>query len=342
MSERVSGTRQADEWLRNAESALGIGFWTWNAAEARLICSQGLFDLVGVNPAGVQLDPMFMESLVHPKDRLTLDDAAALVADPRQFDRRFRVIRPDGELRWLRSQARSFFDRTGNLTKVVASVVDFTEDQSLRRRASNMRALLHNVSSLTGAALWIAREDGQLIERICADQDNELPDNSGGALPWRDIVHPDDLQHVPATWLEAVRGKTIYRFQGRVRMADGEYHTIHAAGLPFPSQFSPDPYWGGVSARDTRLLSPSVNSDDTQTMLLSPGQVRACRALLDWSAEKLSAAAGVSVSTIRRLESNEVSQGQGDSMRLVMIAFREAGLRIWRGDDDRFCVSDLR
>ncbi len=338
MNERMG--RQPEEWLRLAEEALDVGFWTWHAADNRLIASSGFFRLVGVNPAGVQLDPHFVESLVHPKDRIQLNDSHDLLTDSRQAERRFRIIRPDGQMRWLESRASSFFDRDGIVTRVVAVVADITDDHAQRRRLGNLQGLLHNLSRLMGAALWIADDDGKLIDRFSADESNKLMGSVGGPSNWRDIIHPDDLLRVPAAWKEAVSKRSMYRFSGRMLMADGKYRPLEAVGLPLDPEHSPDPYWAGFAASDTGALSSKMASGDPEAVLLSSGQVRACRALLNWTAEDLAAQAGISVSTIRRLEGNEATQGQGDSMRLVVLAFREAGLRIWKGEDGRFCLSD--
>ncbi|QQR40344.1 PAS domain-containing protein [Devosia rhizoryzae] len=337
MNERVA--RQPEDWLRLAEGALHIGFWTWTVADARLTCSPGFFDLVGVNPAGVQLDPGFIEQLVHPKDRLAVDDANKLAIDSRQADRRFRIIRPDGQLRCLRSQARSFFDRDGVVTRVVAVVSDISESHALQRRTGHLTGLIYNLARLMNAAFWIADEDGRLIERFSADEHNDLK-KTGGSINWRDVVHPDDVARTPAAWRDAVANKRSFRFDGRMLMSDGEYRALHAAGLPFLPEHSSDPYWGGFSAAEIHYVSPATALGESALRTLTSGQLRACRALLNWTAETLAAKAGISVSTIRRLEGNEMSQGQGDSMRLVMLAFREAGLKIWRGEDGRFCVSD--
>jgi PAS domain S-box-containing protein len=339
MNERL--VRQPEEWLRAAESALGIGFWTWNAADARLTCSAGFCELVGVNPAGVQLDLTFLESLVHPKDKLAIDDQHELATSSCQTDRHYRLIRPDGQLRCLHSQTRSFFDRDGAVTRVIAVVADVSEEQALRRRHGHYRALLQNISKLMGAALWISDKDGRLVDSFDAEGALKITAQVGGSSNWREILHPEDVTRMRTAWAEAVASDQLYRFNGRVQMADGEFRTFHAAGLPFAPEYSSDGYWGGFSATDRISMTPRTIFGETATFLLTPGQVRACRALLNWTAETLAARAGLSVSTVRRIEGNDFSQGQGDSMRLVMIAFQEAGLRIWQGDDGRFCVSDM-
>lgn len=338
MAERSPGVRQSDEWVRAAEARLGVGFWSWDIATARLHCSAGLYALAGINPAGLHLDLAFLETLVHPRDRLPVDDPNGFVTDSRQTDRQFRIIRPDGQLRHLRSEARRLFDRDGNATRVVAVVSDITERQDTDERLANSRALLQNISQLVGAVLWIADEDGRLIDHVGSDLLDANAAPGDDVTNWRTSLHPDDLERLPDLWRETVGNRKPYSFTPRLRLATGEYQQFHIEGLPFSSEISSNLYYGGFSSRNARITAPRTTRDDVTS--LTPAQVRACRALLDWTAEMLAQNAGISVSTVRRIEGAE-APGQGDSLRLVLLAFREAGLTISRDERGRFCVSDI-
>jgi hypothetical protein len=111
--------------------------------------------------------------------------------------------------------------------------------------------------------------------------------------------------------------------------------------LPFETRNSHERRWAGYAVSSFPQGGESTDTHATNEMLLTPGQVRACRALLGWTAETLATRAGISVSTVRRMEGVEVSQGQGESMRLVLAAFRDAGLKIWLGTDGKFCLSEM-
>jgi hypothetical protein len=338
MAERGSGIRQSDEWLRVAEARLGIGFWSWDIATAKLQCSPGLYALAGLNPAGLHLDLAFFETLVHPRDRLPADDPQSFALDPRQSDRRFRIIWPDGQLHHLRSEARHLFDRDGNVTRVVAVISDVTDQMDTQRRLVSKRALLDTVSQLVEAVFWIADEEGRVVSQFGDVLGGEDQSSDDDLTNWRTGIHPDDLERLPALWREAVQRRKPYRFAPRLKGAGTEYQQFYVEGLPFPAEAMPDHYYGGTFSRNPRVNHSGKASDPITT--LTPAQVRACRAILDWTAEMLAHKAGVSLSTVRRVEGAGSTQGQGDSMRLIVQAFRDAGLSIWRDDSGSFCVSD--
>jgi ribosome-binding protein aMBF1 (putative translation factor) len=71
--------------------------------------------------------------------------------------------------------------------------------------------------------------------------------------------------------------------------------------------------------------------------MISSSQIRAAKALLRWSGENLANKAGVSLSTIRRVEASE---GVPDTQNMktllsIMKALEEAGIEFIGAPDDR-------
>lgn len=63
--------------------------------------------------------------------------------------------------------------------------------------------------------------------------------------------------------------------------------------------------------------------------MISPGQMKAARALLGWDQRQLADAAGVSVPTIQRMEaSGETVRGNVETLVKVVEALRRAGIEL--------------
>lgn len=60
-----------EKGIETALNMVGVGVWEHLLPEDRIICSDGIYQLVGVDPAAGRLQPNFWPSRVHP------DDAAA-------------------------------------------------------------------------------------------------------------------------------------------------------------------------------------------------------------------------------------------------------------------------
>ena len=66
---------------------------------------------------------------------------------------------------------------------------------------------------------------------------------------------------------------------------------------------------------------------------ISVRQVKAARALLDWSQEGLAAASGVSIPTVRRLEAMDGElRGRAETAKRLRAALEEAGVEFTNGD----------
>lgn len=336
MNEISAGFRQAEEWVRAVEGRLDVGFWTLDIETGRLVCSPGLYALVGVNSASLHLDLPFIESMVHPADRLAIESLGDYATDSRQVDRHFRLIRPDAQARCLRSQATRLYDREGVPSRVVCVVSDVTEKHELTSRLDKKRALLLVVAQILDGSLWIADEHGNMLEQFAPN----IPGVGVYDEPekWRDGLHPDDIDRLAEVWRDTVSRRQPYFFAPRRVQPDGSYQRIHVAGLPLSRELSPEFNYGGLSSRNSRLL-PAFTPQKTEEPVMTPAQVRACRVLLNWTAETLAQKAGISVSTIRRIEGAQTGQGQGESIRMVTAAFKEAGLTMSQSEDGRFSIT---
>lgn len=63
--------------------------------------------------------------------------------------------------------------------------------------------------------------------------------------------------------------------------------------------------------------------------MLSPGQMRAARALLGWDQRRLAEASGVSLPTIRRMEASEHNvRGNVDTLVKVVDALERGGVQL--------------
>ena len=125
--------------LSEAQKLAGLGCWEWDPSSGRVIWSEELYRIYGVSPQDFR--PSFENYLerVHPEDRnRTAGTVAAAVTQGRGFTFEERIVRPDGEVRLLRSHGEVVRDREGRATKVLGACLDITEQKAAE---SALRAL---------------------------------------------------------------------------------------------------------------------------------------------------------------------------------------------------------
>jgi len=192
-----------------ALEASGIGIWQHNIAKNQTRWDEQLKAIYGVPKA--PLDVIWLDS-IHPDD-LAPTNAIFLRAIETKSDyaSEFRIIRPDGAIRYLRSRARYFVDAAGDPCFVGAEW-DVTDDVLLNKELERSRAearLAADHDHLTGllnrrsfdfALSELARQESAKVTLLHIDVDHfkEINDRFGHAVG--DLV----LRHVSKILLEAI------------------------------------------------------------------------------------------------------------------------------------------
>ncbi|MBI1684878.1 transcriptional regulator [Caulobacter hibisci] len=68
---------------------------------------------------------------------------------------------------------------------------------------------------------------------------------------------------------------------------------------------------------------------------MTAGQIRAARGLIDWSGPNLAEASGISLHTIRRMETMGPERSTAANVQAVKRALEEAGI-VFQGENDEF------
>jgi formate hydrogenlyase transcriptional activator len=144
LKQQVAARRSAEAALGESNEHLGLalssaemGTWRWTAATDTATRDRHLNQMLGleseVRPAS--LADWFEH--IHPDDRAmvrTQFDRA--MQDHVPYSSEFRIIRPDGTVRWLRSQGRPYYDDDGRLEYMTGVALDITDrriaDEALR------------------------------------------------------------------------------------------------------------------------------------------------------------------------------------------------------------------
>ncbi|HKN71871.1 MAG TPA: PAS domain S-box protein [Terriglobales bacterium] len=150
--EDITEQKQADEALRESErrQQLALQIGKIGAFELDLEGGRGTWtaefaEIWGI-PSGFagNFATFFSWELVHPEDRARVKEEFAELAQSREEgESEFRVIRPDGVVRWIRGRGLVVADTAAGSLRVVGVILDITEqkqaEDALRRGEENYR-----------------------------------------------------------------------------------------------------------------------------------------------------------------------------------------------------------
>jgi two-component system cell cycle sensor histidine kinase/response regulator CckA len=180
----ITGKKQAEEALLQSQERLQLalkaarmGTWRWDVRTNALNWDQGLHQLYGLDGTSIETYEAFIR-LVHPDDRAyvagSVERALRLGGG---LDYEFRIVLPDGRIRWLADQGHVVRDGAGNVIYMTGVCLDVTERKYVDERLRQAQRM-ESVGQLAGG---IAHEANNMMSVVlgCADyvlQRSDLPD----------------------------------------------------------------------------------------------------------------------------------------------------------------------
>src|SRR5437868_5325076 len=148
------------EQRRSLAIAAGkMGSWDWDWVNGDWMWDEGQYQILGVDPKSFVVTPVNIQALLHPDDIDEQRKALAQFAKgAKSYEAEFRIIRPDGEMRWCVGTAAATHDRAGRVVRVSGVTVDITERKHAEERQNLLaREVDHRAKNALALAQSIVR-----------------------------------------------------------------------------------------------------------------------------------------------------------------------------------------
>ncbi|MCG3115827.1 MAG: PAS domain S-box protein [Candidatus Manganitrophus sp. SA1] len=135
--------RQSEERFRQVAESIREVFWMTSTDKNEMIyVSPAYQEVWGVSPRKLYEEPRAWLDTIHPEDR-----ARVIAAFPKQatgeYDLQYRIIRPDGSIRWIRDRAFPIRNAAGAVYRVAGIAEDITErkqdEEALQRAYKDLK-----------------------------------------------------------------------------------------------------------------------------------------------------------------------------------------------------------
>ena len=142
----IQRIRRNEEKLKEAQKIAGMGSWEWDITHGKISWSEQLYNVLGLQTG--HLEPSFKAFIecVHPDERVDIRQLIARsIRIVQPFSKDFRIIRPDGEMRWVHGEGQT---RPGDERhrEWFGTIQDITE----RKQAENQVRQMAYYDPLTG------------------------------------------------------------------------------------------------------------------------------------------------------------------------------------------------
>lgn len=195
----------------------------------------GVRDIYGVEPEDLLRDPDLIRRYRHPADQARLEiDVDLMSRGPIDLGGEFRILLPDGRVRWLMRRSTAVtIDDSGVLR--VGVLIDVTDQRETEEALRRNEALWKLALESAGDGVWdwnLATGEEYLSASMLAMygfSEDELP-RIADALDGR--THPDDRVQMLRDRQDHFEGRTpIYRNEHRVQCKDGSWKWVLTRGM---------------------------------------------------------------------------------------------------------------
>ena len=119
--------------LREIVENVGYVFWLRDLKEERLLYVSPAFETIWGRPvASLLASPSTWADSIHPDDREEILRAAFVDARLGDDKRQYRIVRPDGTVRWIEDRAFPVRNAKGEVYRLAGVARDMTESRSDR------------------------------------------------------------------------------------------------------------------------------------------------------------------------------------------------------------------
>jgi PAS domain S-box-containing protein len=165
--ESEGALRQSEERFRLAQQVAGIGTFDWHIVDNRNHWSPELLALYGVDPEAFEGTYEAWLRRLHPDDAAAAEEAVRRALASGRYDNDFRVIRPDGTVRWLQARGEVLYDEVGRPFRIVGINLDITARKLAEAEAERRRHEAEVVAQIT-QTLTASLDLDIVLQRVAA------------------------------------------------------------------------------------------------------------------------------------------------------------------------------
>jgi two-component system, cell cycle sensor histidine kinase and response regulator CckA len=228
--------------FKHAQRLAKVGSWERDVETGSINWSDEMLRIFGQSNPPPTL-AAFLDH-VHPKDReKVLAGAAEVRSSISPVEVSYRIIRPDGEERFVRAVVEMIRDSQGKPVRTVGSMQDITEHKRAEAALRESEGRFRKLADTVPVMIWLTGPDKALtfVNKTWLDfrgrtMEQELRDG------WAAGIHPDDLESVRDISGAAFDARGNFQLECRLQRADGEYRLMLYNGIP---RFGQDDVFAG-------------------------------------------------------------------------------------------------
>jgi len=219
--------RKSEGYLAEAQRLTRSGSWAWNVPTRELFWSQEIFRIYECDPEKTKPSWSFFLERVHPEDRPEVEQRAKRESarkDTVDSEGEFRIVFPDGRIKYLHTIAHPVVDASGEIAEVIGTVMDVTERKQAEEKIRQSERELRQLLDLTPLHITEFGPNGSPLYNNKAALDyHGLTLEQWKSADLYSLLHPQDAERITREATSRFRSGFPYDMEVRLKKKDGQY-----------------------------------------------------------------------------------------------------------------------
>ncbi|MCH7696507.1 MAG: PAS domain-containing protein, partial [Proteobacteria bacterium] len=244
----IAERKQQDEELRESETrfqqmAEGIDdvFVISDVKSKSVLYASPAYEQIWGRPVqDLYEDYRHWDEGIHPDDRPRVQEAWARMKDQGdRYEEEYRVLRPDGSMRWVHSRGYSVHDESGQPYRVAEIVQDITEFKQTQQALQEREAMLADAAKLStlGYATWSEEQHCYLsvseeYARIYGYSADEYMRRFNTHEKSLETIHPEDRAQFEVAYFNQTKTDDVRHYEFRAIRKDKQVRHIKEWARP--------------------------------------------------------------------------------------------------------------
>lgn len=195
----IGAERRPDgERLRQLTEAIGKVFWMTDIPKEKMLYVSPAYETIwGLSCESLYESPQSWLRSIHPDDQARVRKAALFKQSAGEYDEEYRIVRPDGSIRWIHDRAYPIRHDSGEVYRIVGIAEDITQRKRAEIQSAAFSALGFRLSSA-----GTAQEAARIIFDTAADL-------LGWDSCYLHLFTPDYSKLIPILTMDTIDGERV-------------------------------------------------------------------------------------------------------------------------------------
>jgi PAS domain S-box-containing protein len=223
--------------LTEAQRLSRTGSFGWNPSTGEIFWSDEIFRILQYDRAAKpSLELLFQRT--HPEDRAAVQNTFQRASsDGRDFDHEYRLLMPDGSVKYLQAVAHAAGEASGNF-EFFGAMMDVTVAREAERKLRRSEAYLAEAQRLSHTSSWawdmgrreFVYRSAEVYQLFGFDPEKDKDILS--VQSFQDRILPEDRRRIVEVVPKAIRDKADFEIDFRVALPNGPTKRVHSVGHP--------------------------------------------------------------------------------------------------------------